>query len=273
MWFIYALAACSWSNVAVTGLAFCHSCSALQHTALWHPALFNQFRNVLQNIKHTVNTHLWDNPVFPAGSLCFSHALGPGSDIPWTVISVTLEHKLPLALLAGQQSSKCHPICYPVQDLKQEHRADHSRRRLEAHTQCCPGLHKNTTARLLAQIFPACHTHSEHKPSLSPHWWIYDASEAWHTFLLLTPLAQPRLSRKKEVILPLCSTLMRPHLQSCIHIWGSHQNKDLQKWGQWRAKKMTRGFEHLSCEDNLRDVELCNLEKRSPGLLVRPPRT
>lgn len=97
------------STAAHCSLAPCTAC-----------CLFHQFRNVLPNIKHAVNTHLWDNPVFPAGSLCFSHALGPGSDISWTVVSITLEHKLPLALLAGQQSSKCHPICYSVQDLKQQ---------------------------------------------------------------------------------------------------------------------------------------------------------
>lgn len=44
--------------------------------------LFNQLTNMLQNIKYAVHTHLWDYPVFPVGSLCFSHTLGPGSDIP-----------------------------------------------------------------------------------------------------------------------------------------------------------------------------------------------
>lgn len=39
IWFIYALAACCWRDVAVTGLARCHSCSALQNSALCNPAL------------------------------------------------------------------------------------------------------------------------------------------------------------------------------------------------------------------------------------------
>lgn len=146
----------------MTGLACCHSCSVLQHTLSKQQSVQDateqSAQNVLQNIKYAANTHLWDDPVFPVGSLCFGHTLGPGSDVPRTVISVTLEHKLPLALLAGQQSSKGHPICYSVQDLQQQ--TTQSRSWQEAggthtHTQCYPGLHKNTTARLLAQPFPA----------------------------------------------------------------------------------------------------------------------
>lgn len=80
----------------------------------------HQLRSMLQIITFTVNTHLWDYPVFPVGSLCFSHTLSPGSNVPWTVVCIALEHKLPLTLLAGKQSSKRHPICHSVQDLKQQ---------------------------------------------------------------------------------------------------------------------------------------------------------
>ena len=90
------------------------------------------------------------------------------------------------------------------------------------------------------------------------------ALAAWKAMGILGCIRRGVASRAGEVIVPLCSALMKPQIEHCVQVWGAQRRNDveLSERVQRRAMRMIQGLEHVTYKDRLKELGLFSPEKR-----------